>query len=371
MGSFDVGCGLSNLTIHCGDEAGFLILNQTRTRPQYGDYPSSGKAFLSSGTHLPFLPPVFGVYDDYGRLRDIRPTITTQILEKLFDRPIQVVMDCIMGMRYIYESSGEIYQNYMLPECRSVNTYGKPIEEVLISVGFKKILSDNGSVSFDYDSYNLALDKENSAWTITRNEPNREIGTVRVTRNADDILDAFGRHTGVYPGYSPSDHERVHLLNRLGGMFFLEDVFVKMDKFHNAEHYMNNFYQRGMARRKKEMAEFFEYLKNPTDKYFSPLLDFTEDLARDVSLPREHWKSLGAYESNEDEFLSIAGITNIAYSLNRILAPTYCGEQMGNDRASLMLNHISKQILDARKEEYEGEIDDEDEESYWDLGVEL
>lgn len=369
MGSFDVGCGLSNLTIHCGDEAGFLILDKIRSN--YGDTPSSGKSFLSSGSYLPFLPPVFGVYDDYGRIRNIRASTTTQVLEKLFDRPIEVVMDCLMGARGIYDSYDEIYKNYILPECRSAVQYGTPVKDALIACGFIKDHNANGDDSFVYGNYELVPNAQRSTWTISDKQTGREFSKVRSGSNAEDLLEAFGNHTGVYPGFSPKDFDRIRLLNRLGGMYFLEEVFVKMDKFSSAEHYMNNFHKRGMARREKEMVDFFEHLKTQKDNKFpfSGYLDFTEDLSRDVSLPMDHWRLLEAYESNGQELLSIVRISRIADSLNRVLAPTYCGEQMGNDRASLMLNHISKQILDVRKAEHGEEIDDDDDEKYWDLGV--
>ena len=374
MGSFDVGCGLSNLTVHYGDEAGFLILDKF-PRSNGGGLSSSGKSFLSGSGYLPFLPPVFGVYDDYGRLRQIRESTTTKVLEKLFDRPVEVVMDCLGSARGIYDSYDEIYKNYMIPECRSAVQYDTPIEDVLVAFGFIKDHNTNGDESFVYDAYELVPNDSRSTWTISDKQTGREFFKVRSGSRADDLLEAFGNHTRVYPGFSPNDYERIRLLNRLGGMYFLEEVFVKMDEFSNTEHYMNNFYNRGMARREKELAEFFDHLrKEEKDNRFpfSGYLEFTEDLSRDVSLPRDHWRLLEAYENNENEFHSIVRILRIADSLNRVLAPTYCGEQTGNDRASLMLNHISKQILDVRKKEYEGDIDDDDdEEKYWDLGVEL
>ena len=368
VGSFDVGCGLSNLTIHYGDEAGFLILNKLPSG--YGEDPSTGRSFLSGSEYLPFLPPVFGVYDDYGRMRQIRASTTTQVLEKLFDRPIEVVMDCLGGMRGIYDSHGEIYKNYMLPECRAAVEYGTPVEDALVAFGFVK----NPNIdSYVYGDYELLINFQNPTAAIRDKRNGREFAKIRFGSRVDVLLEAFSSHTGVYPGFSPNDYGRIRLLNSLGGMYFLEEVFTKMDKFSSAEHYMNNFHKRGMDRREKELAEFFDHLRKEKDSDFpfSGYLRFTEDLSRDVSLPMEHWRLLEAYESNADELLSIVRFSRIADSVNRVLAPTYCGEQMGDDRASLMLNHITGQILDVRKKEYEDEInDDDDDEKYWDLGIE-
>lgn len=365
MGSFDVGCGLSNLTIHYGDKAGFLILDK---KNRYRDEtPSSVESLVLDSGYLPFLPPVFGTYDDYGRIRNIQVSTTTMVLEKLFDRPVEVVMDCLMGRDGIYDPYGDIRKNYMLPDCRADKQYGAPAEDLLIKVGFDKA----GDNSFTYGDYALVLDTKGSAWTISGKESGREIAKIRSMSNTDDLLESFGNHTGVYPGFSPDDYDRIRLLNRLGGMFFLEEVLVKMEQFNSTDHYMNNFANRGMERHKKELAEFFEYLKTQKGERFpfSGYSRFADDLQRDSSFPMKHWALLEEYESDSDAFLAMTRIRSIAISINRLLAPTYCGEQMGNDRASLMLNLIEKQILDTRKAEYEEEIDDDDEEKYWDLGV--
>lgn len=367
MGSFDVGCGLSNLTIHYGDKAGFLILGKL---PRQRDaYPEPGDSLVLDSGYLPFLPPVFGTYDDYGRIRSIEASTTTKVLEKLFDRPIETVMDCIMGRRGIYDSYSEIYENYLLPECRSEKRYGTPAKELLITLGFE----ETGENSFVFDDYELTLDTTASSWTITRRTSGKEIIKVHAGSDTDDLLETFGHYTRTYPGFSSDDYERIRLLNRLGGMYFLEEVLVKMEQFNNTGHYMNNLDNRGIDRRKKELIEFFEYLKTQKDERFpfSGYSSFADDLQRDSSFPREYWMLLEAYESDPDAFLSMVRIKRIADSVNRLLAPTYCGEQIGNDRASLMLNLIEKQILDTRKAEYEAEIDDDDEEKYWDLGVVL
>jgi hypothetical protein len=372
MGSFDVGCGLSNLTIHYGDRAGFLILDES-FRSSYNGHSTTGKAFLSGGSYLPFLPPVFGIYDDYGRIRNIEPSTTTKILEKLFDRPIEVVMNCLTGMSDIYDSYGEIAKTYMLPELRDIDRYDASFEEILIAAGFAQQPEENGYVSFDYDVYTLSLAE--TTWTIIRKDTDREIAKLHSPSpsNKMDLLDAFGQHTGSYPGFSSSDHGRIRLLNRLGGMFFLGEVFAKMDEFNKADHYMNRFHNGRDPRHQQELDEFFEYLKTHKNKRFpfDGYLPFVEELKRDVSFPMEHWGLLEAYEDNPEEFLSMGRIHRIANSVNRLLTPTYCGEQTGNDRASLMLNLIEAKILDVRKKEYEEEVDDDDDEKYWDLGVEL
>ena len=374
MGSFDVGCGLSNLTIHYGDKAGILILDQRSNRlprSAYGSAPEPGRVFLSGNDHLPFLPPVYGVYDDYGRLRDIRPSATTQVLETLFNRSAKVVIDCIVDMRGVYDSYGEIYKQYKQAELEEALSYGKPVEEALLAVGFEEVPSESG-FAFEYGSYKISHGGSGHLWTVTRNDLNQAIGAIRVTDNAQNVLDAFSDMTGSYPGFAREDFSRVRLLNRIGGMFFLEEVFTKMDEFSKTEHYMNTFPAMRAKRHREKFTEFLEHLKDPGDKFFPSHIRFADDFSRDYSFPMEQWELLKAYESNKDEFFAMESFKVVADSVNRLLAPTYCGEQMGNDRASLMLNHISKGILDVRQKEYEDEtIEDESEEGYWNLGVDI
>ena len=75
MGSWDVYCDASKLCIGVGTKAVFLPI-----RPQ-----------IESGTFSEWVPatlPIFGTYDDYGRLADIEENAHTKLIEEHFGKTI-------------------------------------------------------------------------------------------------------------------------------------------------------------------------------------------------------------------------------------------------------------------------------------------
>lgn len=98
MGSFNVACGLSHVTIHPGDRAVFVPLE-----------PSWSAEFLShqccyyvtnDGAYALWQPvtlPIHGVYEDYGRLGDVVEDSHTCAIEKYFGTTIQEFLEIFGG----------------------------------------------------------------------------------------------------------------------------------------------------------------------------------------------------------------------------------------------------------------------------------
>jgi hypothetical protein len=71
MGSWSVYCGISNISITSGNGVVLLPIKKNE----------------SSGTYLPYIPatlPIFGTYDDYGGLEDIKEDANTALIESHF-----------------------------------------------------------------------------------------------------------------------------------------------------------------------------------------------------------------------------------------------------------------------------------------------
>lgn len=87
MGSFDVACGLSHITIHCGDPAVFVPLEPTWSA-EYVDLEHGCSNIVSNdGAYTlwhPMTLPIRGVYDDYGRLGEIEEGPNTKAIEEHF-----------------------------------------------------------------------------------------------------------------------------------------------------------------------------------------------------------------------------------------------------------------------------------------------
>jgi len=93
MGSYDVCCSVSNVTINCGDPAVYIPLESYKYRE--GNIPSDGNNMLiyPGCFYTPATLPIFGEYDDYGRIGYIEKNQNTEILEVFFDTKIEDICD--------------------------------------------------------------------------------------------------------------------------------------------------------------------------------------------------------------------------------------------------------------------------------------
>ena len=92
MGSFNVSCAVSHITIHNGDRAFLfpLLPNINKYEIQEG-HPDDGTLIVNSASqylhpdeyYIPFCFPVEGKYDDYGSLEDIVENENTKAIEFL------------------------------------------------------------------------------------------------------------------------------------------------------------------------------------------------------------------------------------------------------------------------------------------------
>jgi len=354
MGSFNVGCGLSNLAIHERDKVGLLLLNRKK------NYLSSHRLKNSEGigyqvyvtdNFSPFLAPIFGVYDDYGRIGEIQESVTTKLLEEIFHKPIQVIADCAVLGRSIYYTGGAIYENYATKD-NKIGSYSASIESILLSAGFEKVISKDGS-AFSFEGFTLSQPKE-GVWAITNPEGKvLNNGFVPVSGD-EDVLSMFGEYTGIYPGFKPEDYKAIRMLHEMSAMFFLEDVLKEMSVAIE-----DDFFVKDNEERFIKNWDEFQSLFGTEDPHFGGPRKYAsswgtqanEFLSRTLHLEPYLYDLLHVYKGNYELFTTIQ-IIEVATTTNRMIAPSICGEQNGNDRASKALNVITDKILDARLKEY-------------------
>ncbi len=83
MGSFDVACAASNITINCGDPIVFLPLEVNRYANKLGD--GSHHLIYAWCYYNPVCLPIFGTYDDYGRIGKIKRDLNVDVVENFFN----------------------------------------------------------------------------------------------------------------------------------------------------------------------------------------------------------------------------------------------------------------------------------------------
>lgn len=352
MGSFNVGCGISNLSIEEGDNTGFMIIGKPK---EYDTgYPKSmGHApFYTYGTDVyrPFMPPVFGKYDDYGRISDIRPSVTTEVIENIFRRPIADVLAVISCDRGVYDSNSQITEKYFTGNSEAIK--GDSIKDDLVSLGFTHTQSVEGEELLTFNGFQIVSHDDTPYYTIIQEGNNR---VLKSRFHADEvfvILEFFGQITANYPGFDKEDYGIIRLMDSLSGFFFLESVYEKMTAFI------------------KEDNELRENRENFSNKWEEFLSNVKDDSLSDgaITIHSKHTWAADALFHNTifpmslighmlpyqgtDEFESMKDMLLMMRALNRMFQPSYCGEQYGNGKAERALQEVTAPIIEERLKYY-------------------
>jgi len=358
MGSFNAACGLSNLSIRENDRAGVLLLGKVEDFDiQYAGHPSEGSLLKINVTDdfLPLLPPIFGKYDDYGNLKDIEESVTTKFLEKIYHKPIQIIMDCIGSSRSVYSSYGDIAKHYLL-KGHLLNDGNARFRDILLSVDFTATDGIEDDVVYEFKGYSVF--KLGSRWTIKHIKTGKLMGGIH-TQQADELLDVFGEHTKLYPGFAPRDYAAIRDLNKLSGMFFLKEVFEQMRVVVQEDTLVKHF-ATGFD---KDWDVFMETLTNSDEggderdslRRFLKIwrLKGAEYIVHKTALDPRYHELLGIYKGSS-EFSNLRALIDIATATNRMLAPAVSGGQYSNDPAHLALSSLMVKIIEARQ------VDEED-----------
>lgn len=348
MGSFNASCGISNLSIEEGNEIGFVILKDS-PEVQYGK-KESGRATYVYPTDLyqPMFAPVYGKYDDYGNITDVQESLTTQVIEKVFNRSAEIVFRCITSDRAVYSSFGEIFQNYLAVPA-TWKSWDKVSGELLQKVGFTKDATDENT--FVFDSYSLTLEKTGlyetdpkvTGWVVS----DMLRGSVRAKGtmhdNFEEIMNQFSRATGIYPGFDRKDFKAVHMLRNLSGMFFLKEVYDGMKPYITAEssHKMN---LKRLEEKWDEMMDFIETEEEPV-LYSAKIYRAVEDVFRDVGFV--DLEAIQVYGRNREP-LELNILMSMMDTVNRMFGPTMGGSNDAENEASQLINKVSDAIVSRR-----------------------
>jgi hypothetical protein len=362
MGHFSVACGISNLSIHEGDEIGFVILGDGRI-PDPRMNVDGGKSFhlYSNDRFSPYLPPVFGTYSGYGELENIEKSNTTEVMEEIFGIPVEKVFSILTCSRSIYDTSSEIFKAFYKGSRRFGN-YQAPMEEALVPLGFEKDVdaSSEDVEVFNYETLSVKIRTEGyfKKWTVCVKGTDLAIAPEFTSGGASDGLSLFHIITGLMPGYPKDVQEKVKHLKNLNGMFILKDVFVKMSEYLKEP---GVSYEFGKPR-EQQWDEFIAVMdaveKEGRDfETFYPMIDIVRAIEHGTSLQKQYIPLLRKYGKSY-AYLDIMVLLEVMTVVNRMFAPTFCGEQDGNNEASQRLNRVTDKILAERRVRFGADEDD-------------
>ena len=104
MGSFNISCAVSHLSISSGDECVFIPLRPVRWRVdkhRLGGFICSNNG--SCAIYRPATFPIYGKYNDYGQLIDVEENVTTRAL-KQYNLPYEPMIEVLNSQRDLYDT---------------------------------------------------------------------------------------------------------------------------------------------------------------------------------------------------------------------------------------------------------------------------
>lgn len=378
MGSFDVGCAVSNLAIHEGDEIGFMLL-----RPKAHHSSESFKhRIYATDDFEPFLPPVYGEYGDYGDLVKIQESNVTVAIEEIFKRPADKVIGAIGTGRSYYDSYSPIYSLYMPAAGQNKPSWDAHESKTFELFGWTRITAPEGAIdAYSWRGYTAVKNKtravgpgtEAGIWSLLHGEQVlKEEIEASVNSPAEQITSVFAELTGLLPGYRDEDWPAIKLLSATHGMFFLKRVADEMIAAVESDRWAASSLDRVRKNLEKEfeldvverLDELNAALKTRT--YPESLLAslrsaFNQFPAIEKCLQLENPENVGIVQRilTVDDVLASELLISTMTRLNRMVQPSYCGSQFGEDRLSSKLNRVTDTILEERAKYYgDGEEDE-------------
>jgi len=380
MGSFDVGCAVSNLAIHEGDEIGFMLL---REKANHYAEPLKHRIYATDD-YEPFLPPVYGKYGDYGDLVEIQESNVTKTIEAIFKRPAEKVVEAIGAGRTYYDDYSPIFSLYMPDSVKNDKpSWDAPEHRTFELFGWTRIEAPEGAIdAYSWRGYTVVKthnqsfgpDMESGVWSILHGEEVLKEGVNgHPNGSGQQITAIFSDLTGMLPGYPDEDWDAVKLLGSMYGMFFLKRVSDEMGAILLKDRYVSSSLERtkkdlekelsiDVETRKEELEEAEKlgiYSKDMLAAVRQTLIKFPS-IDRCVQLETEENALHVQKHLTADDLVASELLISTMTRLNRMVQPSYCGSQFGEDRLSSKLNRVTDTILEERAKYYGDGEEDED-----------
>lgn len=255
MGSFNVSCSVSNLSITPGTKCVFipLIRNDShfpdpeRMGSMVGPGHCAGPAYF----FYPFSFPIFGKYDDYGRIGDIERTKTVEMLEKFFDVSIDQFVEILTSGRDSEDTYSGMYEVLGIRK-EANNKHYNFSSQYLLDLGFTKTkmpvvkkgaTSNKAAYRFaDHEAYVRVVIKEFSTSEGKRKYPHYKIYSKGKLQkmggfgSARDFLRDYRTVTGYHVCYPEDQQAKVKLLEKLSSMFVHGEVYQSLSEINMGEY---------------------------------------------------------------------------------------------------------------------------------------
>lgn len=386
MGSFNVACSVSNISISSQERVALIPLQPANARYNKTHKIEPSSSILMPNTYFnPLTFPIFGKYDEYGSVEAIEENDNTRAIEKHFGMSIeQFVAVITCGRPNVNDYYSEHFNAFAVNK-EAISSFAVRFDEVFLNlIGLTPIKSAEPTTyqtySYEEQPYQVVIIKDTEG--VAGYEILNQSGEI-VKKNNNyslkaDFLNDFFSLTGIQLNVAKENQEKVTLFSQLSAMFVHAEIYEELtNEFSRYEKYYNDFQTalQGYLKTKPKTA-----LK--TAKGLTVVLDFSdnglEDFLLDAKNPfnyfnrdrhdfLRYFKDMSMFVALYEELLSSGALKeetcrNIRfqhsmYNANQLFFPAMSGPQCGDDLASKKLLEKSLEIVNRRLAKQEEEED--------------
>lgn len=406
MGSFNVSCGISQVSIKEGVECRFIPLQPKYLHKPVHVLEPASMIHYPNSIFNPFCFPIKGKYNDYGNIEEIEKDFNTELIEEYFGIPIEEFVQCASCTRGVNDSYGDIFRNYAINQEALKKNFGNDNDTPLQMLGFKKEVREV-SKEHRFEGYShpklsdgifivLNVHLKNSKGYSLRDNSTSDIFKVEEDKNSyaifntfddkvlistfastlvKDLLNAIYQLTKVHINYKEEDYNKVNMLRRMSGMFVLEEIYQlvisqhegmddwTVKRINESIEADRNAIAEGLKKKEELIAqkEAGAEIDAMDIRFADPLSTFNLDRYYSIDEIRK-WNHAFFGETyfkiiNTDTFFNAVKDYQMLYSsmnaMSKHFTPNLNGSQSGNYEASKVLAEKTLEIVNRRIKEME------------------
>lgn len=355
MGSFNAACGISGASISRDERMGMvpIIPQKYNTGLDW--------AFGGCDKYIPVSPPIYGLYDDYGKIYDIERSPVVDYLEKVYGMPIELFVKCSQeddptGWRVVKDFYAE-------DSVVRTDAYTELNAEIFIKLGFTKIEEALGEV-WEFDGFAVTPtkgDNENGfgpSFSVSFEDwsDDRSIFAPHVST----FVEKWHKLTHRWLGLSYEDSIKFNKVSDVVFMPFVPEVFDNIV----ATKRVQNVYEHMFDRLLEELPEGFKEIEqSESNPPIIWVVHSAESVREVVSLVFGNFGYQNILEF-PDEWRKIFQLADVMRAANRAYLPMISGEQGGNPWAEKAIGEILvkryEKFMKEYGEDFEEDYDEED-----------
>jgi hypothetical protein len=359
MGSFNVACSISNLSISQGEKVVFIPLIPP-THVHMGFENNIVNTTVGTNASMliypncffdPFCLPIEGEYNEYGTLENIKKDANIEAIEKFTGLDIEDFMSIVTESRGVNDYFSNIFKHFAIEQDIIKDAAKSFGPRFLIKMGFEA-LKKEGWYDYKYKDLQCLVHIENIGkgykYKILNSKGLSKTNISNTYSDKSTFLNDFFNFIGYHINVANNDQQMVNLLSSIAGMFVNKEVYDPMINAEFVGLFDTDMYPKSLSKKFDEAVDLLTKQTEEDDDvfYFYDLEDklfdgyfrnwyFFLDMYTETIISTKIKKIL-------INFLKFRAVMNVS---NRFFFPAMNGEQYGNIEASKLINDVTSKII--------------------------